>query len=85
MLPSNNPALFDIVPIYENGKSYQLSEQVPADIDLEVLNTNHFRSRYAKFIVIGVIKYNCHVGRHDREPSRIPTKKLSRLLNKRRK
>ena len=58
-LLSNNPASFDIVPVYE--KSSQLSEQVCADIHPEVLNTKHFRSRYAKFIVIGV-KYNRHVG-----------------------
>ena len=65
-LPSNNPASFDIVPVYE--KSSQLSEQVSADIHPEVLNTKHFRSRYAKFIVIGV-KYNRHVGQCDRELS----------------
>ena len=83
-LPSNNPAPFDIVPVYENAKSSLLSEQVSADIDPEILNPKLFRSRYAKFIVIGV-KYNRHVARRDREPSRIPAKKLSRLLNKRRK
>ena len=44
-LPSNNPASFDIVPVYE--KSSQLSEQVSADIHPEVLNRKHFRSRYA--------------------------------------
>ena len=62
-LPSINPASFDIVPVYENAKSSQLSEQVSADIDTEILNTKHFRSRYAKFIVIGV--NNRHVCRRD--------------------
>ena len=42
----------------------------------ETLATNECRSRYAKFIVIEV-RCNRHVGRRDREPSRIPAKKLS--------
>ena len=56
-----------IVPVYENAKSSLLSEQVSADIDPEVINPKLFRSRYAKFIVIGV-KYNRRVCRRDREP-----------------
>ena len=37
-LPSNNPASFDIVAVYQNAKSSLLSQQVSADIDPEILN-----------------------------------------------
>ena len=79
-----------ILPVFENPKCSQLSVQVIADIDSELcsksetLATKECRSRYAKFIVIEV-RCNRHVGRRDREPSRIPAKKLSRILNKSRK
>ena len=78
--------MIDILPVYENEKRSQLSVQVSANIDSKSknLNTKECRFRYAKFIVIEE-KYNRHVGRRDREPSRIPAKKHSRLLNKSRK
>ena len=62
-----------------------LSVQVIADIDSETLTAQECRSRYAKFYILSETRDNCHVGRRDREPSRILAKKLSRLLNKNRK
>ena len=58
------------------------SDKVIADINSgpcsksETLATKECRSRYAQFIVIEV-RCNRHVGQPDREPSRIPAKKLS--------
>ena len=51
--------------------------------------TQDCRSRYAKFVyekclLTVIINQKRHVGRRDREPSRIPGKKLSRLLKKNR-
>ena len=71
--------LFHLHLTIQNVPSYL---QVIADIDSEseiLVSTNERRSRYDKFIVIE-IKYNRHISRRDREPSRIPAKKLSRLL-----
>ena len=43
------------------------------------------RSRYAEFIHRNCVKSSCHTVRHDREPSRIPVKRLTRVLQKSRK
>ena len=57
---------------------------------VSVSTTKDCRSRYAKFlhdkrVFILTVTVKRHVGRRDREPSRIPAKKLSRLLKKNRK
>ena len=85
MLPSYNPVSLDILPVNETPKCSG-SVQVIVDVNKSktLHTTNKRRSRYAKFIAIEV-KYKRHVGRRHREPSRIPCKKLSRLLTKIRK
>ena len=43
------------------------------------------RSRYAEFIHCHCVKASCHTVRRDREPSRIPVKRLTRVFKKSRK
>ena len=89
MFHANDPVSLDILPVNVtpkcSGLSVGLSVQV-VDVNKSksLHRTNERRSRYAKFIVIEG-KYNHHVSRRDREPSRIPCKKLCRLLTKSRK
>ena len=72
----------DIPISLEDPKFSQLSVQV--DSESRNVGTKECRSQYDKFIMIEV-KYKRHLCRRDREPSRIPGKKLSRLLKKSRK
>ena len=86
MLPLDN-SVSHILQVFVNPKCSHSFPHVIADIDSELcsksetLATKECRSRYAKFIVIKV-RYNRHVGQRDQEPSRIPAKKISRLLKK---
>ena len=88
-LPSDKP-VSHILQVFVNPKCSHSFPQVITDIDSELysksepLATKECRSRYAKFIMIEV-RYNRHVGRRDREPSRIPAKQISRLLKKKQK
>ena len=86
---SSSVYLFSIVHARSNvlpdKTESMLSVQVIADIDSETLTAKECRSRYAKFYILSETRDNRHVGRRDREPSRILAKKLSRLLNKNRK
>ena len=84
MLPSDDPVSLDnnILPVNVTPKCPALSVQVVDVNKSKALHrTNESRSRYDKFIRIEW-KYNHHVGRRDREPSRTPCKKLCRLLTK---
>ena len=73
----------------KNPKPPQLSENVTADNSESSAILTHCRSRYEKFVyqksVLTVKHIRRHVARREREPSRIPAKKLSRLLQKSRK
>ena len=51
----------------------------------ESITIKDSRSRYAEFIYRHCVKSSCHTVRRDREPSRIPVKRLTRVLQKSRK
>ena len=72
----------------KNPKIPQLSVKVTAD-NSESSELTDCRSRYGKFVyrksVLTERYIHRHVARREREPSRIPAKKLSRLLQKCRK
>ena len=51
----------------------------------ESITIKDSRSRYAEFIYSHCVKSSCHTVRRDREPSRIPVKRLTRVLQKSRK
>ena len=77
---------WDIPISLEDPKFSHLSVQV--DSESGNFGTKECRSRYDKFIMIEVksrVKYKRHLCRRDREPSRIPGKRLSHLLKKSRK
>ena len=79
---SNTYQMQNILNIYETNE-LDIKVEFIADVDPEILTTKECRSRYDKLIVVDVNKR--HVGRRDREPSRIPAKKISRFLRKNKK
>ena len=79
---SNTYQMQNILNIYETNE-LDIKVKFIADVDPEILTTKECRSRYDKLIEVDVNKR--HVGRRDREPSRIPAKKISRFLRKNKK
>ena len=73
----------------KNPKKPQLSVKVTDENSDSSPILTHCRSRYGKFVyqksVLTVRHIRRHVARREREPSRIPAKKLCRLLQKSRK
>ena len=86
MSTSDNPDLLCNVYLFETP---QLSVKVTVENSRSFAILNDCRSHYGKFVyqksVLTVRHFRRHVARRDREPSRIPAKKLSRLLQKSRK
>ena len=70
-----------------NGRCYCCPESTFTSIlgKEKSITIKDSRSQYAKFIHRHCVKSSCHTVRHDREPSRIPVKRLTHVLQKSRK